>query len=193
VVQGLVVAGLDTGKLLVLSVDKGLPLTEKTIAAPRGRTEIERMIDIDSEPKVIGDTLYLAAYRGNVAAIDMRGGSLVWTRDVSSHAGLDADAGQVYVSDDTDAVVALERRSGGTLWKQPELTGRRLSAPAATEDYVVVGDFEGYLHWLNKDSGRIVGRIRASSAPILAPPLAAGSVVFVYGKGGTLSAFRAGG
>ena len=193
VVQGLVVAGLDTGKLLVLSVDKGLPLTEKTIAAPRGRTEIERMIDIDSEPKVVGDTLYLAAYRGNVAAIDMRGGSLVWTRDVSSHAGLDADAGQVYVSDDTDAVVALERRSGGTLWKQPELTGRRLSAPAATEDYVVVGDFEGYLHWLNKDSGRIVGRIRAGSAPIIAPPVAAGSVVFVYGKGGTLSAFRAGG
>lgn len=193
VVQGLVVSGLDTGKLLVLSVDKGLPLTEKTIAAPRGRTEIERMIDIDSEPKVVGDTLYLAAYRGSVAAIDMRGGNLVWTRDLSSYAGLAVDAGQVYVSDDTDAVVALERRSGGILWKQPELTGRRLSAPAATDDYVVVGDFEGYLHWLNKDSGRIVGRIRAGSAPIIAPPVAAGSVVFVYGKGGTLSAFRAGG
>ena len=193
VVQGLVVAGLDTGKLLVLSVDKGLPLTEKTIAAPRGRTEIERMIDIDSEPKVVGDMLYLAAYRGSVAAIDMRGGNLVWTRDVSSYAGLDADAGQVYVSDDTDAVVALERRSGGTLWKQPELTGRRLTAPAATDDYVVVGDFEGYLHWLNKDSGRIVGRIRAGSAPIIVPPIAAGNVVFVYGKGGTLSAFRVGG
>ena len=193
VVQGLVVAGLDTGKLLVLSVDKGLPLTEKTIAAPRGRTEIERMIDIDSEPKVVGDTLYLAAYRGSVAAIDMRGGNLVWTRDLSSYAGLAVDAGQVYVSDDTDAVVALERRSGGVLWKQPELTGRRLSAPAATDDYVVVGDFEGYLHWLNKDSGRIIGRVRATSTPIIAPPVAAGNVVFVYGQGGTLAAFRAGG
>ena len=193
VVQGLVVAGLDTGKLLVLSVDKGLPLTEKTIAAPRGRTEIERMIDIDSEPKVVGDTLYLAAYRGSVAAIDMRGGNLVWTRDLSSYAGLAVDAGQVYVSDDTDAVVALERRSGGVLWKQPELTGRRLSAPAATDDYVVVGDFEGYLHWLNKDSGRIIGRVRATSTPIIAPPIAAGNVVFVYGQGGTLAAFRAGG
>jgi outer membrane protein assembly factor BamB len=193
VVQGLVVAGLDTGKLLVLSIDKGLPLTEKTIAAPRGRTEIERMIDIDSEPKVVSDTLYLAAYRGSVAAIDMRGGNLIWTRDVSSYAGLDVDAGQVYVSDDIDAVVALDRRSGGTLWKQPELTGRRLSAPAATEDYVVVGDFEGYLHWLSKDSGRIVGRIRASSTPIIAPPIVAGNIVFAYGKGGTLGAFRAGG
>lgn len=193
VVQGLVVAGLDTGKLLVLSVDKGLPLTEKTIAAPRGRTEIERMIDIDSEPKVVGDTLYLAAYHGSVAAIDMRGGNLVWTRDLSSYAGLAVDAGQVYVSDDTDAVVALERRSGGVLWKQPELTGRRLSAPAATDDYVVVGDFEGYLHWLNKDSGRIIGRVRATSTPIIAPPIAAGNVVFVYGQGGTLAAFRAGG
>ena len=193
VVQGLVVAGLDSGKLLVLSLDKGLPLTEKTIAAPRGRTEIERMIDIDSEPKVVGDTLYLAAYRGSVAAIDMRGGNLVWTRDLSSYAGLAVDAGQVYVSDDTDAVIALDRRSGGTLWKQPELTGRRLSAPVATDDYVVVGDFEGYLHWLSKDSGRIVGRVRATSASIITPPIAAGNIVFVYGKGGTLSAFRAGG
>ncbi len=193
VVQGLVIAGLDSGKLLVLSLDKGLPLTEKTIAAPRGRTEIERMIDIDSEPKVVGDTLYLAAYRGSVAAIDMRGGNLVWTRDLSSYAGLAVDAGQVYVSDDTDAVIALDRRSGGTLWKQPELTGRRLSAPVATDDYVVVGDFEGYLHWLSKDSGRIVGRVRAASASIITPPIAAGNIVFVYGKGGTLSAFRAGG
>ena len=193
VVQGLVVAGLDSGKLLVLSLDKGLPLTEKTIAAPRGRTEIERMIDIDSEPKVVGDTLYLAAYRGSVAAIDMRGGNLVWTRDLSSYAGLAVDAGQVYVSDDTDAVIALDRRSGGTLWKQPELTGRRLSAPVATDDYVVVGDFEGYLHWLSKDSGQIVGRVRAASASIITPPIAAGNIVFVYGKGGTLSAFRAGG
>ena len=193
VVQGLVVAGLDSGKLLVLSLDKGLPLTEKTIAAPRGRTEIERMIDIDSEPKVVGDTLYLAAYRGSVAAIDMRGGNLVWTRDLSSYAGLAVDAGQVYVSDDSDAVIALDRRSGGTLWKQPELTGRRLSAPVATDDYVVVGDFEGYLHWLSKDSGRIVGRVRAASASIITPPIAAGNIVFVYGKGGTLSAFRAGG
>jgi outer membrane protein assembly factor BamB len=193
VTRELVIAGLDTGKLLVLTADRGLPLTEKTIAAPRGRTEIERLIDIDSEPRVFGDTLYLAAYRGSVAAVDMRGGNLVWNRDLSSHAGLDVDARHVYVSDDTDAVLALDRGSGETVWKQPELTGRRLSAPAAAEDYVVVGDFEGYLHWLSKDSGRIAGRIRAGNKGIIAPPVAAGNTVFVYDQNGTLGAFRAGG
>jgi outer membrane protein assembly factor BamB len=190
--RALVIAGLETGKLLVLSLDKGLPVTEKTIAPPRGRTEIERLIDIDAEPKIFGDNLYLAAYRGNVAALDMRGGNLLWNRELSSYAGLDVDERQVYVSDDTDAVLALDRRSGGTLWKQAELTGRRLSAPAATRDHVVVGDFEGYLHWLSKDDGKIVGRIRAAGKAIVAPPLVAGDTVFVQGQGGTLGAFRAG-
>ncbi|WP_230314475.1 outer membrane protein assembly factor BamB [Candidatus Contendibacter odensensis] len=190
--RDLIIAGLDTGKLLVLSLDKGLPVTEKTIAVPRGRTEIERLIDIDSEPRIFGDTLYLVAYRGSIAAIDMRNGNLVWNRELSSYAGLDVDDRQVYVSDDTDAVLALDRRNGGTLWKQPELTGRRLSAPAATGEYVVVGDFEGYLHWLSKDSGKIVGRVRATGKSIVAPPLAAGDLVFVQGQGGSLGAFRAG-
>ncbi|MCP5195574.1 MAG: outer membrane protein assembly factor BamB [Gammaproteobacteria bacterium] len=193
VTRDLVIAGLDNGKLLVLALAKGLPLTEKTIAAPRGRTDIERLIDIDSEPKAFADTLYLVAYRGNVAALDMRSGNLIWNREVSSYAGLDVDARQVYVSDDTDAVLALDRVTGGTFWKQTELTGRQLSAPAATTDYVVVGDFEGYLHWLRKEDGRIMGRIRATSKAISAPPIAAGDVIFVQGQGGVLGAFRAGG
>lgn len=189
----LVIAGLDNGKLLVLSLVRGLPLTEKTVAVPRGRTEIERLIDIDSEPKAFGDTLYLAAYHGNVAAINMRDGNLVWNRDLSSHAGLDTDARHVYLSDDTGAVLALDRASGGTLWKQPELAGRQLSAPAATSDYVVVGDLEGYVHWLRKEDGRIVGRIRAANKAIVAPPVVSGDTVFIQGQGGTLGAFRAGG
>lgn len=190
--HNLIITGLATGKLLVLSLDKGLPVTEKTIAAPRGRTEIERLVDIDSEPKIFDDILYLVAYRGSIAAMDMRNGNLVWNREISSYAGLDVDNQQVYVSDETDAVLALDRRNGGTFWKQSELTGRRLSAPAASTDYVVVGDFEGYLHWLSKDSGRIVGRVRAAGQGIIAPPLAAGNIVFALGKNGALSAFRPG-
>ena len=193
VTREVVIAGLDSGKLLVLSLAKGLPITEKTIAASRGRTEIERLIDIDAEPRVFGDTLYLAAYRGNVVAIDMRSGNLVWNRDLSSYAGLDVDAGQVYVSEESDAVLALDRRNGGTLWKQADMTGRRLSAPAASGDYVVVGDFEGYLHWLRKDDGSIVGRIRAASRGIAAAPLSAGDIIFALDQDGTLGAFRAGG
>ncbi|HPF59428.1 MAG TPA: outer membrane protein assembly factor BamB [Candidatus Competibacteraceae bacterium] len=192
VTRDLVIAGLDSGKLLVLALTKGLPLTEKTVAIPRGRTEIERLIDIDSEPKVFADTLYLAAYRGNIAAIDMHSGNLLWNRDISSYAGLDVDARQVYTSDDTDAVLALDRATGSTFWKQTELTGRRLSAPVVTTDHVVVGDFEGYLHWMRKEDGRIVGRLRAASKAIVTPPVAIGDIVFIQGQGGTLGAFRAG-
>ena len=123
----------------------------------------------------------------------MRSGNLVWNRDLSSYAGLDVDAGQVYVSEESDAVLALDRRNGGTLWKQADMTGRRLSAPAASGDYVVVGDFEGYLHWLRKDDGSIVGRIRAASRGIAAAPLSAGDIIFALDQDGTLGAFRAGG
>lgn len=188
----LVIAGLDSGKLLVLSLDKGLPLTEKLVAAPQGRTEIERLIDIDAEPKSFEDNLYLAAYRGNVVAINMRDGRPLWNRPMSSHAGLDVDRRQVYVVDDADVLVALERTNGEPLWKQAELTGRRLSAPAATTDHIVVGDFEGYLHWLRKEDGMIVGRMRATSKAITAPLLAAGNILFVQDQGGALTAFRAG-
>ncbi len=190
VTGNVVIAGLDTGKLLVLELDTGLPITEKIIAPPRGRTEIERLIDIDSEPKIFGETLYLAAYRGNVTAINMRSGNLEWRREISSYAGLDVDERHVYVSDETDAVLALDRHSGGTLWKQDQLTGRQLTAPAANDDFVVVGDYEGYLHWLRKEDGRIVGRIRATRKGIVAPPLSAGNTTFVLGKDGTLGAFQ---
>ncbi len=188
----LVIAGLDSGKLLVLTLDKGVPVIEKTLVPARGRTEIERLTDMDSEPKIFGENLYLAAYRGGVIAMDMRDGHLLWSREVSSYAGLDVDERQLYVSDEADAVLALDRRSGEVRWKQAELSGRRLSAPVATSEYVVVGDFQGYLHWLRKDNGQIVGRSRAASKAIVAPPLAAGTVVFAQSQDGALGAFRAG-
>lgn len=188
----LMIAGLDSGKLLVLTLDKGIPLTEKTVALPQGRTDIERLIDIDAEPKAAGEMLYLAAYGGRVAAINMRDGNLAWNRDISSYAGLDVDARQVYVSDASDAVIALDRNAGGTFWKQPELTGRRLSAPVATSEHVVVGDFEGYLHWLRKEDGQLVGRVRMSSQAIIAPPTTSADIIFVQDQGGTLGAFRIG-
>jgi len=190
--QNLAVAGLDTGKLLVLSLANGAPIWERTIAPPRGRTELDRMVDIDTEPRVSGGVLYIAAYQGNVTAISLRDGSVLWSRDYSSHAGLDVDARSVYIADASDAVWALDRRSGGSLWKQDKLQGRKLSTPVAGGDYVVIGDFEGYLHWLDKDTGRIVGRTRADKRGVMAAVYGDGRL-YVLGAGGSLSAFRAAG
>lgn len=188
--QGVAIAGLDTGGLVVLALRNGAPVWEKTIAPPRGRTELERMVDIDTELKVVGGVLYVAAYQGNITAIDLRGGNLLWSQALSSHAGLDADVRRIYVVDDEDVIWALDRRDGAILWKQEALVRRALSAPAVSDDYVVVGDFEGYLHWLAKEDGRLVGRVRANKQGIIVPPAVSEDVFYVLGNGGLLSALR---
>ena len=190
--QGVVISGLDTGKLLVLSLREGVPLFEKTIAPSRGRTELERMVDIDAEPKVVGSVLFIAAYQGNISAVDLRNGNIVWTREGSSYAGLDAEPGYVFVADTEDTILALNWRDGESLWQQTGLTGRQLSTPVIDGEYVVVGDFEGYLHWLAKDSGKLVGRVEVDDEGILSAPVSSGNVIYVYGKGGALSAFQVG-
>ncbi|HXH03510.1 MAG TPA: outer membrane protein assembly factor BamB [Candidatus Competibacteraceae bacterium] len=190
--EGVAISGLDNGKLLVLALNNGAPVWEKSIAPPRGRTDLERMVDIDSEPRLAGDVLYAAAYQGNVSAIDLSNGNLLWSRDFSSHAGLAVDARQVYLADEDDQIWALDRRNGATLWKQDGLKGRRLSTPVVQGEYVVFGDFEGYLHWLSRDDGRMVGRVRADGAGIAALQVVDG-VLYALGRGGSLGAYRIGG
>lgn len=189
--QGVAISGLDTGKLLVLSLDNGVPVWEKTIAPPRGRTELERMVDIDTEPAVVGSVLFVAAYQGNITAIDLRNGNTLWSQELSTHAGLAADRNRVYVSRDDDAVVALDSRSGSPVWRQDALSGRRLSAPAANGRHLVVGDLEGWLHWLRAEDGRLLGRVRADDESIKGRPVFVGDVVYVLGDDGSLGAYRA--
>ena len=191
--QGVALAGLDTGKLLVLSLNDGTPVWEKTISPPRGRTELERLVDIDAEPRVVDSHLFVAAYQGNITAIDLRNGNTLWSRDFSSHAGLDVDTQRVYVADASDAVWALDQGNGSALWKQAELAGRTLSAPVASDHYVVVGDSQGYLHWLDKDDGKVVGRVRADGRGITVAPAVHRDTLYVLGDGGTLGAFQVGG
>lgn len=185
--QGLVIAGLDTGKLLVLSLDSGVPVWEQVITPPRGRTELDRIVDIDSEPRVVENLLFVAAYQGNVTAIDLSSGNTVWSRDFSNHNGLDADGGRVYLPDETSTLWAMDIRNGGSLWSQEALVGRRLSAPVVTGSHVVVGDFEGYLHWLDARTGQLRGRVRADSEAIRVAPRYLDGLLYSLDDGGTLS------
>ncbi|MGD8908565.1 MAG: outer membrane protein assembly factor BamB [Chromatiales bacterium] len=185
-----VLVGFANGKLVALSLDNGAPNWEASITTPSGRTELERVVDIDADLKLVEGTLYAAAYHGDLAAVSEISGVVLWRRDISSHAGLDADWRQLYITDEADHIWSLDTTNGATLWQQKALHARRLSAPAMVEGYLVVGDYDGYLHWLSQYDGKMLARSRVGGDAIRLKPLVHGGVVYVLDDGGTLSALR---
>lgn len=186
-----VVAGYDNGKLVALSLTDGKVLWEKSVAVPRGRTELDRLVDIDADPVVINDTVYVVTYQGNAAGIDLSTGQTLWSREMSSQAGLDAvysDA--VFVTDDEGNVWAVQDGSGDALWRQTRLVRREVTGPAVAGDYVVVGDLEGYLHWIARDDGRFVARQHITDAAIRTKPLVVDGVIYVTAADGTVAAVQ---
>jgi len=186
-----VIAGYDNGKLVALSLNDGKVVWEKSVAVPRGRTELERLVDIDADPVVVNDTVYVVSYQGNVAGVDLSSGQIMWSREMSSQTGLDAAYGDaVYISDDQGYVWAVQDGSGDALWRQTRLLRRQISAPAIAGDYVVVGDFEGYVHWIARNDGRFVARQQISEAAIRSKPVVKDGVVYFTAMDGEISAVR---
>ncbi|MEW8587184.1 MAG: outer membrane protein assembly factor BamB [Candidatus Thiodiazotropha sp.] len=186
-----VLTGFAGGKLVGLSLESGLVNWEATISTPKGRTELERVVDIDADPVLVEGTLYVSSYQGDVAAVSESSGVVLWRRNISSHAGLDANWRQVFITDDEDHVWSLDATNGATLWQQKKLHARKLSAPAMVDDKIVVGDFDGYLHWLSQEDGRQLARIRVSGDAIRLKPLVMDDIVYVLDEGGNLNALRA--
>jgi outer membrane protein assembly factor BamB len=188
--EDLAIVGFDSGALVALEVKTGKPAWEIGVAQPRGRSDLERMVDIDAEPVVYDENLYVATFQGRVAAIELEDGELVWDKTLSSYAGLGIDEDNLYVSDDRSHVFSLDRLVGSANWEQEELAGRSLTAPARAGDFVVVGDVEGYLHWLSREDGQLAARVRLDDERIMATPLIVDDVVIAYTSGGTLGAYR---
>ena len=187
--RGLVVAGFASGKLAAIALENGRVLWETSIADPRGRSELERMVDLDSDPLIDGNIVYVTTYHGRVASVDITSGRMVWARDISSHKGVDVDYNQIYLVDDGSNVWALSSANGASVWKQDKVHGRALTTPVWFGDYVVVGDFEGYLHILSRLDGRLLARTRLDKAGIMAKPVQAGDNFYVFGMGGRLAAY----
>jgi len=192
VAQGAVLVGLDNGRLLLASLKTGKVAWEKIVAIPKGRSEIERMVDIDGPMALRGAVVFLVTYHGKVAAIDARSGKTVWMHDASSVTGLIETDGRVVFSDDNSVVWSLDERTGVPVWKQEALKFRRLTNPASIGESLVVADFEGYLHWMDAQTGKIVARSRADSAGVLAAPVHADGRIYVLGQSGKLSAWEIG-
>ncbi len=163
-------AGFPGGKLVAVARSNGAALWESTVAQPRGTTELERIADVASDPVVAGATVCAVAYQGRVACFDSENGRQLWARDVSSVAGLDIGSRGVYVTDDKSAVLAFDRNSGASLWKQDKLAHRGLTRPLALDSHLAAADFAGYVHLLALDDGAFAARVATDGAAIVAAP-----------------------
>lgn len=170
--RGIVFAGFAGGRLVALLLSNGNVGWEGIVATPRGATELERVADVTSPPAIDGQRVCAVAFQGRVSCFDPSRGSVLWARDMSSVAGLALDARYLYVTDEKDAVVALDKASGASIWKQDRMSGRRLSGPLAFGRYVVVGDYQGYVHFLSREDGSFEARIATDGSGISAPPVA---------------------
>ncbi|EXI87507.1 MAG: Outer membrane protein assembly factor BamB precursor [Candidatus Accumulibacter sp. BA-94] len=191
IVEKYVFVGLPGGKLMAVSLDNGAPLWEGTVALPKGATELDRVADVTSAPVIDGRMICAAAFQGRVACFDLGNGSLIWSRDISSAAGLAVDSRYVYVSDDKGAVHALDKASGASLWKQDKLFLRQLTAPQSLRSMVVVGDAKGVMHFLSRDDGSFVARLNSDGSPIRAPLQRLGSSLLVQTSKGSVLAIDA--
>jgi outer membrane protein assembly factor BamB len=208
-----VLVGTANGKVVALSLDDGRLIWETAIAEPRGRSDLERMVDVDGRIAVGKEgVVYASSYQGSLSAIALTSGRLLWNRDIASSTGIVLDRNNLYVTDLGGDVWAISRRNGGTMWKQTALHQRALTAPVQQGKYLIVGDYDGYLHWLNKEDGSIVARSRIQTEneywplnppggefpgnyykedrAVLLPPAVEGLEVYGLDKRGVLDAFH---
>ena len=191
IVEDKVIVGYDNGKLMALRLTDGKYGWETSIAIPKGRSEVERLADLDADPIDVSGVIYIAGYHGGIAAVSESDGEVLWRNEsVSSYAGLSHDSRYLYLTDASSDVQQLDQRTGASLWKQRDLHQRKLTAPSVYDDYVVAGDFEGYVHWLSTVDGRQLGRIKVTDSGIDAKPVVVDNTVYIYAKDGTLAAYK---
>jgi outer membrane protein assembly factor BamB len=187
-----VIAGFANGNLLSFDAQTGETNWAIPLATPQGKTDIERMIDVDASPVINGSTIYAATYQGNLTSLNATNGEVYWRQPLSAYNNLFVTTNDIFASDADSIVWAFDKETGRALWKQTALKYRQLSGPAATGDYVVVGDREGYLHVMAKTDGHFMARIKLNSSGISATPIVVGQTIVVLCNNGELYAYQIG-
>lgn len=188
-----IIVGLSSGRLVYLDPAEGLPIWEVVVSPPSGRTELERIADIDTDPVVLGSQVFVASFNGDLAAVDIGSGAVLWRRELSSHAGLAATPESLYITDSEDQLWAADPNDGAGRWRQDALRYRQLTAPVVVGNTLVVGDLEGYLHWLAPRDGGLLGRERVGKAAVASTPVVVGQTLYLQLENGTIAAVRASG
>ena len=181
--------GFDNGKLVAVRLADGAPLWAQTLSTGEGRTEVERLADIDGDIVQAGGNIVAVGYRGQLAAVAADSGRPMWQRDVSSYGGAAAGENALVVADAEGNVWAFDRETGASLWKQDQLKYRWLGSPSVQGKYVVIGDSEGFVHWLSLDEGKFAARERLSKKAIETAPIVVGDTVYVEDVNGHIGAY----
>ena len=189
---GYVFVGNDDGTVAALALADGREFWSQVVAQPDGRTELDRMADVDGAPALDGTTLYATSFKKQTMAIDAPSGRPIWAHDSGGSGRVGVASDRVVVSDPSGTVWALDKASGGSLWSQPVLARRNLTSVAVQGDYAVVGDFDGYLHWLKLDTGELAARERTGHDAVRATPVVADGILVAEDTDGGLSAYRVG-
>jgi outer membrane protein assembly factor BamB len=185
-----VVAGFDNGRLVGTNLSTGITQWEAMLSPPTGRSDLDRLADVDGSLAVVGQDVYAAGYHGRLAAVASESGQILWAREISTHVGVGVDFSNVYSLDETGELIALLRRNGSEAWRQDALLRREPTTPVAFDNAVVVGDFEGYVHFFSNVDGRPVARVRVGKGLISGAPVSIGDKLLVQSESGTLAAYR---
>jgi outer membrane protein assembly factor BamB len=186
-----VVCGFDNGKVMAVSLVTGDTIWDTALATPHGRTELDRLVDVDSSVSIVGDNVFATGFQGRTAMLALDSGQIWWAHDMSSYRGLSVDEENLFVTQSDGIVLALRQRDGSEIWHNDKLKRRGLSAPAITSTAIAVADYQGYLHWLDKSTGVLVARERVAKFRVSSPPVADKDTVVVLTDSGKLAAYRA--
>jgi outer membrane protein assembly factor BamB len=184
-----VVAGFDNGRLMAVDLDSGDVLWDTVLAPPSGRSDLERLSDIDGQISVVGQDIYAGGYQGRIASVAAESGQILWAREISSYVGVSADWNNLYTTDDGGEVVALARLNGQESWRQASLLRREPTIPVAFNTTVAVGDLEGYLHFFSVIDGSPVARLRMGKQAISAGMVVIADRLYVQSDSGQIAAF----
>ncbi len=190
VTDSVVYAAFASGKVMAFNSDNGLAIWEHRVALPEGRSELERMVDIDAAPLLHEGTLYVGSYQGKIAALNATTGRPLWSQDSSTHKDFALAERRLFISQADGQVIAFGAVTGEIVWQNDELLRRKLNGPAVLGDYAAVGDFDGYLHILNQSDGEIVGRQRLDGAGIGGSMVSDGELLYVLSNDGRLMALK---
>jgi len=187
---GYVFVGNDDGTVSALSATDGRPMWEQPVAQPEGRTELDRMADVDGTPVLEGTTLFATSFKKQTLAIDAPSGRPMWSAEHGGAGRIGVASDRLVVTDPTGSVFGLDKNSGAALWSQPALARRSVTGAAVQGDYAVVADYDGYVHWLKLDNGEFAARQRVGGKAVKAAPVVADGIAIVQNVNGELTAFR---